>query len=224
MCDEDQTNYYCFNIPFKGFFAQNFRKMMLVNKKQAQIGWQQLSDIHKKTMDDDDDAIENVDRWQNAIGWGMPNLGTMKVLIDFLKKMKTVIMLSVGTGHGLPEHYLMGMGFTVICTDPYPVFEGCHKMDALSAVENFPKANCLFMCWPNYGSSWSAGVLKAKAKAKDWDVIFFIGEWGGCTGNSEFFDILDKRYRLLNGRAYECLRIVGVSDRLFILLPKDDKS
>ncbi|OLB42785.1 MAG: hypothetical protein AUG51_20880 [Acidobacteria bacterium 13_1_20CM_3_53_8] len=87
----------------------------------------------------------------------------------------------------------------------YPVTQG--SSEVLSEHPN----RTLFLCWPNYATDFAAQCLQAYQGNR----FVFIGEnEGGCTGNADFFDLLEKEWQQVD--AHQILQWSGIHDTIVV--------
>lgn len=83
------------------------------------------------------------------------------------------------------------------------------KITGEEAVKQYPEMNLLF-CWPDYEDPWSGQVLK-QSKCK---FVAYVGEWGGCTGNEEFHETLEKDF--MQVKEVSIPNFFGIHDSLMV--------
>lgn len=147
----------------------------------------------------------------------------------------TVLELCCGSGY--LGSILKENGLNVICTDnnawknddpvhghgnffqkPYTEIE---EIDALEAIEKYKdKADVIILSWPEYESELAARVLE---KCLEYNIsMIYIGErYGGCTGDDEFFDIMEER---CNERfiSDSYIPFPGIHDNIYLVTKKPE--
>ena len=145
-------------------------------------------------------------------GWGFPTGESMEKIKEHLNKnFSGEKLLSICSGLGMPESWLVGKGFSVTMTDETPVFEECEKLTAQKACEKYKSTHeVLIVSWPPYGSECAYKC----AEKGNFSCIIYIGEGlGGCCANDDFFNFLDEKYDI---ELYPCKRWYGIHDQVFI--------
>ena len=173
-------NHYCDNLIWRGLSAEDLRYML---KKNPNNGYKFIEEIFEETNDItmmmeemgsslhglsprvSSSFVLNMLRqyFVTRIGWGFPKIEDMVRLVSFLKKQDRLFTLSFFSGHALVEHFFIGSGIPVVCTDKFPTFKGCRKLNADDARVAYPRANCCMMCWPPYDDPSANRVLRAKS-------------------------------------------------------------
>lgn len=109
------------------------------------------------------------------------------------------LILEVGAGTGFWARLIGSAGADIKATDaaagnsdysqPVGAFVTVSNMKAAKAVATFPDRDVL-MVWPCYQKSWSLDVIKAMRPGR---IIFYIGEWCGCTASDRFHSALKNK-------------------------------
>lgn len=115
---------------------------------------------------------------------------------------RTTRLLDVGAGTGFWSHVIDPDGTTIMATDlgagetqqVIGAFRPVLTMDGATAVRAHPDRDVLCV-WPTLGSGWLKKVAEAMESER---LLFYVGEWGGCTADdathaylSEAFDPVD---------------------------------
>lgn len=141
------------------------------------------------------------------------------ILGTYLKGLK-VVEVFAGTGY-LAHHLRKRAGLTrheykaydnqssYRMTGRYP---GVTKKNAFMAP--IKKADVVIMTWPPYDTNDAARVVK---KMRAGQVLIYNGEsWGGCTGDDEFFSVLEDQFQpltpTLNALDDVHVRFQGIND------------
>lgn len=137
-----------------------------------------------------------------------------------------VPILEVGAGSGYWAYELRRVGVDVVATDPgtgkyrfdkcdinggkWKFWTSVEKINALDAIAKYPRRSLLIV-WPDYDETWAATALKAY----EGNTVLYVGEGtGGCTGNDEFHNVLDKGFPIQ--KVIEIPQHFGIHDNLFI--------
>ncbi len=138
-----------------------------------------------------------LDRMAFNYEFGYPILSTM--LLDKLSticKNKTVV--DVGAGSGWLSHQLKLREVNIIAIDQYTKsnshFTKNHT-DILetNAIDNlkYNYFDIVIMTWPDYNCNFAYQILE---QLKSNQILIYMGELeGGCTGDDNFFKLLDKK-------------------------------
>lgn len=155
-------------------------------------------------------------------------VGAVKDVAHVGGGVPTVLELCCGSGY--LGSLLKENGLNVICTDnnawkngrgeffqkPYTDIE---EIDALEAIEKYKDIiDVILLSWPEYESELAARVLE---KCLQYNIsMIYIGEnWGGCTADDEFFDIIaDKCNINIISRSY--IPFSGIHDDIYLITNK----
>jgi hypothetical protein len=139
------------------------------------------------------------DHFRHGISWHIPT----QSLIDLLISLSPLV--SVGSGFGYTESLVKEQGGDIIATDLNPNIsnkwcrEGEYRLkveqlEAAEAVSKYRDRN-VFMAWPPYDDPMAFNVAQRMSGGK---LLVFVGEdYGGCTGNDDFFKYLEKQFEHL---------------------------
>ena len=115
-------------------------------------------------------------------------------ILEYIKKFEPI--LEIGAGSGYWACLLKKIGCDIIATTiddqlhPYPKkYTDIEYLTAIEASKKYPDRTVL-MCWPSM-ANWPVKALPYINR------LIYIGEWGGCTGNDKFFDILKKNFKTI---------------------------
>jgi hypothetical protein len=136
--------------------------------------------------------------FRKGVSWHIPT----QELVDAIKKYSPIV--SVGCGFGYTEKLAEKEGADIILTDISPDIQnkwcisdkmefpnGVLSMDAKSAIKSFKDRN-VFMAWPPYNNPMAYEVVKTMKVGR---YLVYVGESeGGCTGDSNFFDMLNNKF------------------------------
>ena len=111
-------------------------------------------------------------------------------------------ILEVGAGSGHWSRLLRDAGAEVVAVDShqvafhgytYPFNTDTLNMDGPFAVDYFyPRT--VFMCWPPYDKPFAFDVA---TKMRGGTTLAYIGELGGCTGDEDFFELLNSAFHFV---------------------------
>jgi len=145
------------------------------------------------------DSWTKRDKFRHGISWHIPT----QSLIDLLITMSPIV--SVGSGFAYTESLVKAQGGDIIATDLNPdqsnkwcregeFYLGIEQLEAAEAISKYKDRN-VFMAWPPYDDPMAFNVVQRMSGGK---FLVFVGEdYGGCTGNNEFFEYLEKQFENL---------------------------
>lgn len=163
----------------------------------------------RKNMDGSQDVIFHRSRVTGRWTWAIPSPDAIQFIVDQLDG-RGVVEMGAGSGywawmlsqHGVDvnaydtmpighekswytqEHLDKGSWSGTKLKEFYPVTES--DIEALDLPENADRV--LFLCWPNYGTSFAYDAVKAFKG----DTVIFIGEGsGGCTADDQFWGLME---------------------------------
>lgn len=131
--------------------------------------------------------------------WAIPS---DKTIIWLGQRLVGRQVVEVGAGRGYWAWLLEQIGIEVICYDnalislgeENPYFKNCGEHTYHDVLRGDAQAvalhsdKVLFLCWPNYDSSFAVDTLRAYQG----DTLVYIGEGdGGCCANDDFFYLLE---------------------------------
>lgn len=122
--------------------------------------------------------------------WSIPDPGSLEFIKGSFPSGASFVECGAGTGYW--AYQLTQLGFDVTAFDAayrdelwFPVQKGGVDDVAVSS------AGVLFLCWPPYGTSMAFDALSAFKG----DSLLYVGEnYGGCTGDDAFFDLLSEEW------------------------------
>jgi hypothetical protein len=133
-------------------------------------------------------------------GWSVPNEEAIESIKSFVGD-ETV--LEVGSGLGMWAKLLRSEGIKITPTDlslnldknTYisrdKAFLDVEEISGRDAIKKYGNHTVLMMSWPPYDDPFAYNVLKAFMG----DKLIFVGEgYGGCTGDDDFFSLLDDEW------------------------------
>jgi hypothetical protein len=131
----------------------------------------------------------------NAVGmYGFVSWKWVNPFVEWIAGRKC---LEVMAGRGWLSHALRIKGVDVIATDDFSWSDqrawkqpmtAIEKLDAIESVEKYGKdIDILIMSWP-YMDDTAYRVIKKLYEVNPGVLVVYIGEWGGCTANEDFFD------------------------------------
>ncbi len=119
----------------------------------------------------------------NRHGWSVPNVIFIKEIVRFIDGCK---VLEVGAGTGTWSKILLDNNIQIVATDiapPTNTATNVEKMSAIDAINTY-QTEVLFMSWP---LNFAYDALKQFKGEK----IIYLGEFGGRSGSTNFFNLLD---------------------------------
>lgn len=152
--------------------------------------------------------------------WAIPDLAALKMIARYSP------IIEVGSGTGYWAYELRKLGASVIATDlrepknddEYQTVSAWTRVaspiPAAAAARAFDD-RALMLVWPSYSENWAAEALRYYRG----DTVIYVGEGpGGCTGDNDFHDQLDREW-------FEIERMTipqwgGINDRLEIFRRK----
>ena len=132
-------------------------------------------------------------------------------------------IVEIGAGTGYWASLLSQLGVDIVCYDHRPVENNNNSFHTLSKSyypvnEGGPEKikdhqdRALFLCWPPYDKPIAYECLSNYTGNR----LIFIGESkGGCTGDSEFFNLLEKEWQVRSSY-YGLPQWPGLHDELII--------
>ena len=136
--------------------------------------------------------------WRMLVTWSFPEPNAILAAIKFAAGAPIV---EVGSGHGFTAHVFGLAGQRVIATDSFKGYTSkkgrgfvkVYNVSNVKAVSHYnPKV--LMMIWPPNDNPMARDALAAFKG----DRLILGGEWRGCTGDTQFFDILDAEWTCIN--------------------------
>lgn len=135
--------------------------------------------------------------------WAVPNEEAILYLSEFDS------LIEVGAGSGYWAYCINQAGGSVEATDIDPPNETWQDVEAVDVADLDLGGEAVLMIWPPYDEMMAACVAGDAPNH-----ILYVGEpHGGCTGNGEFFTILNDKYGLV--AKVDIPSYVGVNDDLF---------
>ena len=130
-------------------------------------------------------------------GWSVPNEEAIKEIKDFVEDDEC---LEIGAGYGLWAKLMQDVGIDIVPTDSFghrsgwvpedKSFTYVEDLNSEEALDKYDDANVLMMSWPPYDNPLASDAITAFSGGK----LISIGECGGCTADSKFFEILDSQW------------------------------
>lgn len=136
------------------------------------------------------------------LSWAIPTIDAIKSIVQFAESDQ---ILEICSGLCLWARLIKECDGNIIATDSFayqqtsqtsqitPFIDSVYKMDAVTAVKTF-KTNVLLICWPNYNDSYAYDALSIFKGNK----LVYIGEYGGCTADEQFHNLLEQKWRCVN--------------------------
>jgi hypothetical protein len=140
--------------------------------------------------------------------WAVPNEEAVLYLSEFDS------LIEVGAGSGYWAKCIEDDGGSVRATDIDPPDETWADVEEAAAVDLDLTGEAVLMVWPPYDEMMAASVARGSPNH-----ICYVGEpRGGCTGDGEFFNILEREYGL--AAKVDIPSYTGVNDDLFHYIRK----
>ena len=131
-------------------------------------------------------------------GWSVPTQEAIDKIKEFVSGDKVI---EIGSGYGMWAKLMKDSGISIYATDALSSpsaktyrprdesFTEVEDLEAVEAILKYSGVNVLMLSWPPYDQPMATNAIKVFKGNK----LIFIGEdSGGCTADSEFFEILDK--------------------------------
>ena len=183
-----------------------------------------------------DDRIKS--RWYYLENYSFP-LMTQEVAADMAKFFsgKTVLEVCAGSGYVAKcVKDVAGDDVTFICTDNldwennsqediYGAWRNHYidieALDALEAIDKYgDQADYVMVSWPEYQSPLAKQILE-KCLEKKLPLVYIGEDWGGCTGDDSFFELVDEKCEMLKETiTTNYLPFEGIHDRIWLIRPK----
>ena len=158
------------------------------------------------------------DDYVHKYSWAIPN----KTAIDALIEHSPIVEIGAGTGYWAA--LIAEAGGNILAFDPHPPRINStrnpyheNQTTVFPVKRGGPKVaakysdRTLFLCWPPYNSKMAHQTLQAY----NGNTVIFIGEgMGGCTGDDEFFRLLE--YEFCIEKEIEIPQWPGIHDRMMI--------
>jgi len=146
--------------------------------------------------------------------WAVPCSAAIARIVE----LGPVVEMGAGTGYW--AKMIASCGGDIVAFDEKPRGnDWCHAAIHFKVNEgSFEKlahnrTRNLFLCWPPYDTSFAADCLKAYLG----NTIIFVGEGrGGCTGDDEFFEMLDGKVWVESGETVRIPQWYGIHDYMFV--------
>lgn len=141
--------------------------------------------------------------FRTKTSWHVPS----QSLLNEMKKYEPLV--SVGSGHAYTEALAKRQSVDIIATDIQPnnnnnwckgsiYYTAIEKITARKAVLKYFDRN-VFMAWPPYNYPMATQVAKAMKPGR---YLIYVGEpIGGCTGDDNFFHLLNKDFKKIDTKA-----------------------
>jgi len=178
--------------------------MILLDKKWMDVlnEDRELGRISGSNLDAWTNLYKKKDLFRKGISWHIPS----QSLIDCLVEHSPIV--SVGSGLGFTEKKAINFGANIVMTDIAPSeknlwcepqsgedYQQVIALEAKEAILKYQDRN-VFMAWPPYDNPMGFEVVSAM---KVGSILVYVGEdRGGCTGNDDFFDFLEKNFKELD--------------------------
>lgn len=162
------------------------------------------------------------DIFNRTISWSVPSNDT----IDFIREVVgDCTVIDIGAGLGIWSSLLRKKGITCLPLDlerenkPEKTWTEIQYGTPSQNVRVLSTAYCntvMLMSWPDHKCDNAETWLRSYGG----DTVIYIGEWrGGCTGNADFFDLIEAEWCVL--RYFEIPRWYGMHDILYVLRRKE---
>lgn len=154
------------------------------------------------------------DAFIENFSWAVPSVQAIEEICKFAAGE---LILEVGAGNCFWAFLIRKAGQRIIPSDSFAshgtkrsksFVPEMFELDAIQAIQ-VHQTNVLLLSWPGYEDPMGVDALKAFTGNK----LIYIGEGpGGCTGNDEFFDLLDLHWIRVNRVDIPCW--YGIHDSL----------
>lgn len=134
-----------------------------------------------------------------AYAWAIPSpddIGWITTLLDG----RGVVEIGAGTGYWAWQ--LAQAGVDVAAYDAKPGGNHyCSPVQYHPVQEGGPRKasqhpdRALLLCWPPYDTAMATETLRAYTG----DLLIYVGEYGGCNADDDFFELLDSDWQSLGG-------------------------
>lgn len=132
---------------------------------------------------------------------------------------RTTRLVEVGAGTGFWSHLIGSAGVKIVATDAavqetqqtIGSFAPVLTMEATEAVRAHPDHDVLSV-WPSHGSGWLGQAAKAMEPGR---LLFYIGEWDGCTADEATHAYLREAFEPVDVVAIPMFP--GIHDALFVM-------
>lgn len=174
-------------------------------------------------------------RWDYNRKYCFP-LMTQEVVADMAKYLHGHKILDVCCGSGYIGKCLVDADDTiqVISTDNLEWerredfknwrehFVEVEDLDAVEAIEKYAdQVSFVLLSWPPYGEPIGAQILK-KCIEKKLPMIYIGEQWGGCTADDEFFDLISDQCEM-ELITEEYIPYEGIHDDIYVIIPHSTK-
>lgn len=144
--------------------------------------------------------------------WAIPSPGDIRWLTQQLRARSVDSICEIGAGSGYWAWQLHQAGFTVHAYDKAQWNRHYHPV-AYGTPEDVGKHvdSALMLCWPPFGTDMAEQALKLY-----WgDTLIHVGEQGGMTADTGFFELLDAQWLEVNRSPFH-VNYSGIRSRLEI--------
>lgn len=167
--------------------------------------------------------------WVHQIGWTWFCKEYLSHLLE-LDPNREYKWIDIGAGTGYVGAHLRAHGISIECYENYthlhddlvsPNYGVTHVDDAVDKITSDHKM--VILNWPPYEHDLAERVVNKMGSGQ---ILIYSGEMrGGCTGNDEFFDILDMSFKDITPDFMEDNWLVpaGISDQWKIYIKVDIK-
>lgn len=129
--------------------------------------------------------------------WAVPDQAALQAIADCGK------IVEIGAGTGYWAHLLREMGVDVVAFDKAPYENGWCNNIWTEIERGGPEEagkhpdRTLFLCWPPYAQPMAADTLRHYTNAGGKQVVYVGEGFGGCTGDDDFHEMLDRDYKFV---------------------------
>lgn len=161
------------------------------------------------------------DAFVKTYSWAVPSPEAITAIAEFVGSSRVVEMNS---GRGLWAHLLQHAGVNIIATDINSslstlTFTQVQPVEATAAIQQYLEPNGVIMtCWPDYCMSYATDALKWALENSRVTKVIYIGEWGGCTGDDELHEILEREFTQV--ARIDIPQWYGIHDSLYLFQKK----
>lgn len=156
-------------------------------------------------------------------GFAIPNQHAINRITKLVWSKSDYPLVEMGAGLGWWAHHLKQKGVDITCYDNFDPAWGWNREPWVEVLpgsyEKITNPCHVLLIWPPYNEPFATEVLKKWLETATEDCLFFfVGELGGCTGDDEFFELLEQKCEEIEEVTIPSWP--GVRDRLFIYSTK----
>lgn len=159
------------------------------------------------------------EEYTKNVGWFIITKEVVTILSEFLKDKNTIEVLA-GTGYFAKcirdKGNISRKQYKAYDNGSFMKYKNEFKTVTKKNTFNTPikKADVIIMNWPEYSENHAERIVKKMVSGQ---YLIYNGEtYGGCTGNDEFFNILERDFSILEDITSELndhhVRFFGIND------------